>query len=52
MRWLAVVLGVGVAAAALYALLERPSERRVAHPEIDPRSRAQLDRVIEREAKP
>jgi hypothetical protein len=48
-RWLALVMGVGIAAAALFALVTaRPHHaRRAAHGEIDAASRAKLERVIE-----
>jgi hypothetical protein len=60
-RWLTVVVGVGVAAAALHALLSTPAAppaRRATppavaapaagdpHGEIDERSRARLERVL------
>jgi hypothetical protein len=49
-RWLSVVLGVGLAAAALHALLARPpgGASRSAHDDIDASSRAQLDQVLRR----
>ena len=48
-RWLALVLGVGLAAAALYTIAAGPLHRpgRARH-EIDAASRARLERVIER----
>jgi hypothetical protein len=48
-RWLAVLVGVGIAAAALWALLARAPTPQP-HADIDPGSRAELDAVIEREA--
>ncbi len=56
MRWLTVVVGVGLAVAALYALLATPPMPRSAsappavsapaHEEIDAASRARLERVL------
>jgi len=60
-RWLTVVVGVGVTAAALYALLSTPAAPRArapapppvaaragtaAHGDIDEASRARLERVL------
>jgi hypothetical protein len=47
-RWLAVLVGVGIAGVALQALLHRDPAP-PPHGDIDPRSRAELDAVIERE---
>ena len=49
-RWLALMLGVGLGAAALYAVVAERSHHSgpPAHREIDAASRARLDRVIER----
>lgn len=56
MRWLTVIVGVGIAVAALYALLATPPPPRSApappavsapeHEEIDDASRARLERVL------
>ncbi len=56
MRWLTLVVGVGIAAAAFYALLATPPSPRTAsappaasapaHEEIDDASRARLERVL------
>ena len=51
-RWLTVILGVGLAIAALYALLATPPRpapavpSAAAHEEIDEPSRALLERVL------
>jgi hypothetical protein len=48
-RWLILTLGVGFAAAAVYALATLPSNSsdKTEHDEIDDASRARLQRVLE-----
>jgi hypothetical protein len=46
-RWLTLVLGVGLAAAALHALLSRPRDGKLpTHDDIDGASKARMERVL------